>query len=284
MQKPTTPDIRLITLDLDDTLLNSDKHLSPRNEAVLRRAAEAGVEIVPASGRFYDAFPEEIRRLDFVHYIVAVNGAEIRDLRSGKPILTAELPLDVSLRVMEYLDSLPVIYDCYMDGWGWMTAELQAKAAEFAPNRHYLDMLLNKRSPVPELKAFLREKGRDIQKIQFFIKIVEEMPAIMEELSRRFPEVSITSSISNNVEINAPKANKGAALIALADYLGLEISQTMSFGDQLNDLSMIRTAGLGVAMGNAVPELKAEADYITIPCNDDGVAFAVEKFCFTEES
>ena len=284
MQKPTTPDIRLITLDLDDTLLNSDKHLSPRNEAVLRRAAEAGVEIVPASGRFYDAFPEEIRRLDFVHYIVAVNGAEIRDLRSGKPILTAELPLDVSLRVMEYLDSLPVIYDCYMDGWGWMTAELQAKAEEFAPNRHYLDMLLNKRSPVPELKAFLREKGRDIQKIQFFIKNVDEKSAIMEELSRRFPEVSITSSISNNVEINAPKANKGAALTALANYLGLDISQTMSFGDQLNDLSMIRTAGLGVAMGNAVPELKAEADYITSPCNDDGVAFAVEKFCFTEES
>ena len=284
MPKPTMPDIRLITLDLDDTLLNSEKRLSPRNEATLRRAAAAGVEIVPASGRFYDAFPEEIRRLDFVNYIVAVNGAEIRDLRSDKPILKAELPLEVSLRVMEYLDTLPVIYDCYMDGWGWMTAELQAKAAEFAPNRHYLDMLLHKRSPVPELKAFLREKGRDIQKIQFFIKNVDEKPAIMAELSRRFPEVSTTSSISNNIEINAPSANKGAALRALAAYLGLDISQTMSFGDQLNDLSMIRAAGLGVAMGNAVPELKAEANYITGHCNDDGVALAVEKFCLTEES
>ena len=149
MPRPTTPDIRLITLDLDDTLLNSDKLISPRNEAALRRASQRGVEIVPASGRFYDAFPEEVKRLDFVHYAIAINGAEIRDLRSGEAIARAELPMETSLRVMEYLDTLPVIYDCYMDGWGWMTESLQKRSPEFAPNIHYLIMLQEKRSPVP---------------------------------------------------------------------------------------------------------------------------------------
>lgn len=283
MPRPTTPDIRLIALDLDDTLLNSDKHISPRTEAALRRAADAGVEIVPASGRFYGAFPEEVKRLDFVHYAIAINGAEIRGLRSGEAIARAELPMETALRVMEYLDTLPVIYDCYMDGWGWMTERLQKRAPEFAPNIHYLIMLREKRSPVPELKAFLRERGHDVQKIQFFIKNAEDKPAVMAELARRFPEVCVTSSVSNNIEINAPAANKGTALLSLAAHLGLDRAQTMSFGDQLNDLSMIEAAGTGVAMGNAAPELKAAADYVTADCNDDGVALAVEKFCNLEE-
>ena len=282
MPRPTTPDIRLIALDLDDTLLNSDKLISPRNEAALRRASQRGVEIVPASGRFYDAFPDEIKRLDFVHYVIAINGAEIRDRRSGETIVRAELPLETALRVMEYLDTLPVIYDCYMDGWGWMTESLQKRSPEFAPNIHYLKMLLEKRSPVPELKAFLREKGRDVQKIQFFIKNADEKPAVMAELARRFPEVSVTSSVSNNIEINAAAANKGTALLSLAAHLGLDRSQTMSFGDQLNDLSMFVSAGTGVAMGNAAPELKDAADYVTADCNADGVALAVEKYCNLE--
>ncbi len=277
------PDIRLITLDLDDTLLNSDKQISAGNEAALRRAAEAGVEVVPASGRFYDAFPEPVRRLDFVHYVIAANGAEIRDLRTGETIARAELPLAQALEVMEYLDTLPVIYDCYMGGWGWMTETLQNRAGEFAPNEHYRLMLLEKRSPVPELKAFLREKGRDVQKIQLFVQPPEKKPALMEELRRRFPALIVTSSISNNIEINAPAADKGTALGTLAAHLGFTSAQTMAFGDQLNDLSMITAAGVGVAMGNAVPELKAAADYVTADCNADGVAAAVLKFCFQEE-
>lgn len=283
MPRPTMPDIRLITLDLDDTLLNSDKRISAGNEAALRRAAAAGVEVVPASGRFYDAFPEPVRRLDFVNYVIAVNGAEIRDLRTGETIARAELPLAQALEVMAYLDTLPVIYDCYMGGWGWMTEALQNRAGEFAPNEHYRLMLLQKRSPVPELKAFLREKGRDVQKIQLFVQPPEKKPALMEELRRRFPALIVTSSISNNIEINAPAADKGTALGTLAAHLGFTSAQTMAFGDQLNDLSMITAAGVGVAMGNAVPELKAAADYVTADCNADGVAAAVLKFCFQEE-
>lgn len=283
MRKPTMPNIRLITLDLDDTLLNSDKLVSSRNEASLRRAAASGIEIVPASGRFFGAFPEEIRRLDFVHYVIAINGAEVRDLRIDHPIITSELPLNTAISIMQYLDTLPVIYDAYMDSWGWMTESLQRKAADYAPNIHYLNMLLQKRNPVPELKKFLIEKGRPVQKIQFFIKKASDKPAVMAELARHFPDVSVTSSVSNNIEINALAANKGTALLSLAAHLGIDQSQTMSFGDQLNDLSMIQAAGIGVAMGNAAPELKKAANYITTNCDADGVAWAVEKFCFQEE-
>ena len=83
--------------------------------------------------------------------------------------------------------------------------------------------------------------------------------------------------MTRNVEINHKDANKGAALLALASHLGLDRSQVMAFGDGLNDVSMIRAAGIGVAMQNAVAEVKAAADLITGSCEDSGVAQTIEK-------
>jgi len=275
--------IKMIASDLDDTLLNSDKLLTERTRATLARAAARGIEFVPASGRFYDAFPEAVRSLDLVHYAIAINGAEVREVATGKVIYRSEMPLARALELMEYLDTLPVIYDCYMDGWGWMTEALQARAAEYTPNVHYLEMLMKKRTPVPDLKAFIRERGHDIQKSQFFIKNAADKPAVMAELSRRFPDLSVVSSVVNNIEVTTRAANKGDALMALADYLHIDRAATMAFGDELNDLSMIEAAGLGVAMGNAAEALKAAADAVTADCNHDGEALAIEQYCLSSK-
>ena len=74
------PDYRIIALDLDGTLLNSNKELTDRSRAVLEKAAAAGIEIVPTTGRFYKGMPDAIRQLPFIRYIIAMNGAEVRDL------------------------------------------------------------------------------------------------------------------------------------------------------------------------------------------------------------
>ena len=153
------PETKLIALDLDGTLLNSDKELTERTRRALEAAAEAGIEIVPATGRFYRGMPRVVRELPFVRYVITINGAEVLDLSSGERIYSAEIPAEEAVTFFAGLDSLPVIYDCYMDGWGYMTRALYEKAAEYAPTRHNLDMILNLRTPVPELKAYLREKG-----------------------------------------------------------------------------------------------------------------------------
>ena len=82
------------------------------------------------------------------------------------------------------------------------------------------------------------------------------------------------------MEINQGHANKGEALLALAKHLGIEREQTLAFGDGLNDLSMLKEAGVGVAMANACDEAKALADWVTLSCDEDGVARGIEKFCF----
>ena len=270
-------DIKLIALDLDGTLLTDDKRLTPENEAALRRAAASGIGIVPATGRFWSAVPDCVRRLPYIRYAVTVNGAQVCDIRDERVISRAELPWELAVRVMEYLDTLPVIYDCYQDNWGWMTAAQKDRIEEFAATAPSLDMLRRFREPVPELKACLRERGRGVQKVQCFFKDDAVRRRARAELEARFPETSVTSSIVNNLEINARSATKGSALLQLAAFLGLDASQTVAFGDDSNDITMLRAAGIGVAMGNANAEIRAAADMVTLSNEENGVAAALAR-------
>lgn len=273
--------IRVIALDLDGTLLNSDKVISPADYAALERAAAMGVHIVPTTGRFYDAMPEVVRQLPFVRYAITVNGAEVYDAVEKKVLHRAELEPEQALEVYEYFESLPVICDCYIDGWGYMERSHYERIDEYALVPYVRKMLKELRTPVDDIKAYIRE--RRVQKVMMFFKDMERRALELERVPARFPEFIATSSIANNIEVNAAGANKGEALRILCEHLGFDISQAMSFGDGSNDLSMIRAAGVGVAMANAYDGLKEAADFVTLSCDQGGVAHAVEKFVFGVE-
>ncbi len=270
------PEIKLIALDLDGTLLNSAKELTPRNRAALEAAVGAGIEIVPSTGRFYLGMPECIRSLPFVRYVISINGAEIYDVRAGRSLFSAAIPLAEALEVLSYLDTLPVIYDCYAGDWGYMTARMQERAEAYISYPPSLTMVKELRDPVPELKAYLREGKISPQKLQLFTRDIPFRDALLHELAERFPRLSITASLPNNLEINAPEAGKDRALLTLAARLGVLPEETMAFGDGLNDVDMLRASGVGVAMGNAHPEVKRAADRIAEDCDCDGVAKIIE--------
>ena len=274
------PDYRIIALDLDGTLLNSDKELTGRSRAVLERAAAAGIEIVPTTGRFYKGMPEAVKRLPFIRYIIAMNGAEVRDLKSGELIYAAEMPWQQSIEIMREFDSLPFIYDCYMNSEGWMSGNFIEQVDSVIDSSHFRALIHHTRNRVPDLKEFLAQRAQDVQKISCFTRNEALRLEILANLADRYDNIIVSSSVDQNIEINHIKANKGAALQALAKHLNVPISATMSFGDGLNDLSMLRDAGLGVAMANACPEAKACADILTASCDEDGVALAIEKYCF----
>ena len=272
-------DIKLIAFDLDGTLLDSNKQLSRENYEALEKAAAAGIEVVPCTGRVYSAVPDVVRNLPFVNYIIIVHGAKILHIPTNTAVVKAEIPMEQAVRIMEFMDTLPVIYDCFMDDSAFMTKALQDRAEEFAPDIHYLKMIREVRKPVPELKAYLRQLGHDVQKIQFFTNDMDLRQRMLKELEPMFPGTLVTSSVVNNVEINNVHANKGEALHKLAAHLGLEVSQTMSFGDALNDMLLVSAAGIGVAMENGHPDVKARADYVTLSCDESGVAAGIRKFC-----
>lgn len=280
----TMSDIKIIALDLDGTLLNSRKELTDIAVDALTRAAEAGIEIVPTTGRFYGGMPASIRKLPFIRFAITINGAQIYDIKNDCAIDRAEIPLNQAIRIMTYLDGLPVIYDCYQNNWGWMTRTMQDQAEAFAPDENYVGMLRVLRTPVDELKAFLSEKGEHIQKIQLFTRDESLRGFLLKTLDKQFDQLSVSSSVANNVEINNIHANKGLALRKLAAYLDCEIGQTMAIGDGLNDISMIEQAGIGIAMENACEQVKAVANAITASCDHDGVAVAIDHFCFNSGS
>ena len=275
--------IKLIALDLDGTLLNSDKQLSPENEAALKKAAENGVEIVPATGRFYRGMPQFIKDLDYVHYVISINGAQVYDVVKNKTVCASEIPWQRAVSVMKRLDEIDVIYDCYQDGWGWMSQELYDRAGEYAPTEHNLEMIKKLRTPVPELKAYLKEQALGVQKIQAFFKDMELRKKILNSFPGEFPDLVVTTSIVNNIEVNSREATKGNAIKKLSQYLGIPAEQTMAFGDDLNDITMLEEAGLGVAMGNADEKVKKAADYVTADCNNSGVAKAINRFDLEKE-
>ena len=280
-------DIRIIALDLDGTLLDSEKRLSEVNRAALARAAEKGVLIVPTTGRFFGMMPPAVRDLPFVRYAITINGAQVYDRETDTAIVRDEIPLDMALGVMEVLDRFDVIYDCYRQNWGWMTAALQEKAADYATNEHYLKMVREFRKPVSELKAHLKATANDgdVQKIMLFARNTQVsglssqvLDAIRLELAARFPEIKVTSSTWNNIELNIRTAHKGNALKRFAEHLGLGLANCMAFGDGMNDFTMVEAAGLGVAMANAEPEVKRVAKWIAPSNDDDGVAAGLEEW------
>ena len=276
-------DIRIVALDLDGTLLDSAKRLSEGNRAALETAAAKGVHIVPTTGRFFGMMPECIRSLPFVRYAITVNGAQVYDRATDTALVREEIPLETALGVMRLLDRHDVIYDCYRSNWGWMDEAFKARAADYATDAHYLKMIADFRRGVPDLKAHLEATAAegDVQKIMLFTRLdagADATRPIADEVAQAFPELKVTSSTWNNLEINARTAHKGVALARFAEALGLTLDSCMAFGDGANDLTMVEAAGIGVAMSNACPEVLSVADYVTASNDEDGVAAALRHF------
>lgn len=271
-------DIRIIALDLDGTLLDSDKNLSEANRAALAAAAAKGILVVPTTGRFFGMMPPAVRDLPFVRYAITVNGAQVYDRETDSAIVREELPLEQALAIMRYLDGFDVIYDCYQDNWGRMTQAMQEKAAEYAQCPHYVKMIREFRKPYPDLKEHLAEQGRDVQKIMLFARDPAVRDRILADIQTHFDDLAVSTSTFNNLEINTATAHKGRAIERFAAHFGWTLANCMAFGDGLNDLSMVKMAGTGVAMANAAPEVLAAADYVTLSNDDDGVAAALRHF------
>lgn len=277
-------DIRIISLDLDGTLLDSQKRLSEENRAALEEAAAKGVHIVPTTGRFFGMMPQAVRDLPFVRYAITINGAQVFDRETGNAIVREEIPLDMALEILEFLDGYDIIYDCYRSNWGWMTENLQNKAEEYATDAHYVKMVREFRNPVADLKQYLKstaEEG-DVQKIMLFARNTPGSDAvtkaIVDALAESFPSIKATSSTWNNLELNIATAHKGNSLRRFAEHLGFTLDNCMALGDGTNDLTMIEAAGLGVAMSNAHPLVLAAADHVTVSNDENGVAKAIRDF------
>lgn len=269
-------EIKLIALDLDGTLLDSQKRLSYKNETVLKECIQKGIWVVPCTGRIWGGVPEFLRDFPGIRYAITTNGAIIEDVRDQVILdahkMTCELAMDILLMARQF----HTMYDVYVSGHAYGEERFMDHMEEYGISPLIQKMVRSTREVVPDVRAQIGKLGQPVEKINYFFGDMAERTRARDALNAR-GDVIVSSSFSNNLEINALGATKGEAILRLAAHLGIRAEETMGIGDGGNDVTMMKMAGTGIAMGNAEDSLKEIADYVTLTNDEDGVAAAIER-------
>lgn len=271
---------RLITCDLDETLLSSDKTVSQRNRTAIAKAKEKGVHFVPSTGRGFTTLYRTLEELGLKdlenEYAISFNGGVITE-NHGNTIID-ETPMDFEL--INQLFKLGLAYDICMHVYSHevvyiynLNQEEKAYLPDTVDYQEFFEPSIEFLRDIPLIKILFQHLDR-----RYLAQIHQAVP-------KELLAVTDTSYSSNRYfEFNPLGVTKGAALLKLAAKLGIPKEETMAIGDNINDLSMILTAELGVAVANAVPEVKAQADYITqANHNEGGVGEVIETFILNDE-
>lgn len=268
----------LLALDLDGTLLTTDKRLTERNLEALTRAQDAGTTIVLASGRHpysMARFAEALHLRERGGYILAFNGAQLYDYATGQLLFEQHLPPHLLPRLRNWARRyhLPMLS---FRG----PIESPTIISEMPTNHYVVENAANNIMPV--------EGVTDIAEALAALPtpppkcLLPGPPELLPEVEAAMKadlagEMEIYRSAPHYLELVPLGVDKGRTLLRLLDRITPPPS-IIACGDQDNDISMIRAANIGVAMGNAAAGVKAAADFVTLSCDDDGVAHVVEKF------
>lgn len=270
--------VKLIAFDLDGTAIVEHKYLTPGNRAALAAAGERGIHLLPASGRMRDFLPGEVTALPGVRYAVTANGAAVYDLRTGEAVYRRCIPHEKARQVQAILDGYDFYIEYYENGSAITQAgypELARTHFGFPPSKwHFVDA---KRYRLVESFAALLETGIQPEKVNLPFLTPEARAEIWRRLEG-LGGLRVTSSIPDNLEVNAVDADKGSAVLAVAQMLGLSRENVLALGDNGNDVPMLEAAGVSVAVADGSPEALAAAQYQTLPHDQDGVAAALRRF------
>ena len=269
--------IRLLATDLDGTLLTEEKVVTKRTRRAICAAQDKGVEILIATGRPLNAIPPGVLSLDGVRYIMASNGAIIYDRKEKKTIWHKCIARESAKKIREIISPLPIWKEFSIDGIAYTEEGLFSDIESHLPEGLAGDYLRSSRIPKENLEEFLEEHADQLEKVCMFFRNPGDSERY-EKLFTDLPDIFRTSAMWYNLELSDIKAEKGCALTFMEETLGVTSEETMAFGDNRNDITMIQAAGLGVAMENGHEDLKVKADYVTLSNEEDGVAAAIEKF------
>jgi Cof subfamily protein (haloacid dehalogenase superfamily) len=291
-EKPVS--YKLLALDLDGTTLGPGLEIQPAVAAAVAAAQARGIYVTLATGRMFGATLPYARHLNISTPVICYQGAAIRDPVSGELYMHVGMPGDLAAEAIEMLLADGIFVIAYIDERLWVAEhrpeldlylQWHPEGAEVVVARDLaavvgssLERLLAQGEAVatPELAA--RAGNHPPTKLLF----LADSPIVEREVARLAAHfdgrLSVVRSHVIFGELTAPGISKGAALEMLAARLGVPREQVVAIGDQANDLPMIEWAGLGLAMGNAIPEVRAAADAVIPPVEEAGVAWAIEHY------
>lgn len=264
---------KLIAIDMDGTLLKDNKTISDENIKAVKSASQNGVKVALATGRPIKGIEKYLRQLDLIsdsNYAVAFNGAVVENTKNHKVISEILLSPDD----IKYIHKLSMTIN--------VNIQIALKESSITPVRNkyseldarlnnitlYIDNLENMSEDEHILKAMFMDDD---------CKLSHGIPKLPNDIYEKYTVVRSEPWI---LEFMNKSANKGEGVKTLAEKFKIDRSEVICIGDSFNDIHMIKYAGLGVAMGNALPEIKEHSDYITKTNEENGVAHIIDKFIF----
>ena len=206
---------RLIGFDLDGTLLDPERSLRKRTADALFLAYGCGCNIAITSGRNFIAVPEDIRNLEFIRYFILCNGALIYDRSLDKYLYECSIPLPTALSIYRDLGKTDVYYDCYLPDGAWAQADHLANVYTMVSDPTHLKVLYDTREPKEDLVAALKERGKDVCKVQAIFRNTSTRDRIMTAMKAKYPDLEITTAYTYNLEFNMPDATRERDLSSL---------------------------------------------------------------------
>ncbi len=267
----TAPQYKLLALDLDGTLITDDLIIPAVAQEAIAEAVAKGVVVTLATGRMYQSALPFARTLHLAAPLICYQGAMVRHSTTGETFYHQPLPLNLAREFIQVAQERHYHVNAYVDDILYVEkitpeAEFYARLSRIEPH------------PVGPLLDFIKGMGREPTKLVVVTDEDRTLP-FMQEMQTRFgPALYITRSHALLTEAVNPVCSKGAALQAVAERLNIPRSQVMAIGDNLNDLPMLEYAGLGVAVANASPSVKAAARYVTEAALGAGVVETIRKF------
>ncbi len=271
------PKYSILASDLDGTLLNSHKQISPENQAAIDRITEAGVYFVPFSGRTLSELPEEIRENKKVRYMIHSDGAVVYDKVTETRLEFCMSP-EKYLRLLDILEQYDVDMSVRSGGQSYVDAERNTREFHLAHRMDpaYIAMIDRYDIAVHHFATFCRSLDH-AEMISVFFLNRGDLSACRAQVEKE-GGFMIVSSDSDNLEFFDVSAGKGNALVRLAEHLGIDPAQTVAVGDSLNDYNLLKKAGLSLAMANACDGLKAIADAVICHNDEHAIAYIEKKY------
>lgn len=263
---------KLLVLDLDGTLTNSKKEITRHTKETLIKAQEAGLKVVLASGRpTYGVAPlaNELELQKYEGYILAYNGGEIIDWKTRELMYEKQLDSDL----------LPYLYRCAKENdFAIVTYENEYVLTEKPDDEYVLKEALLNVMKIKKVDNFLEAVKHPITKC-LIVGEPSRLALLEKEMYEKLKDrMGVFRSEPYFLELVPKGIDKAQSLSVLLEEIGMTKNEMIAIGDGFNDLSMIQYAGLGIAMENAQDVVKQAADFITLSNEEDGVAYAVEKF------
>lgn len=269
----------MIISDFDGTLVKDDGTVSQINKQAISKYIENGGIFAISTGRLPAGIVSRAKELGLKGVVSCCQGSVILDIQTEELFLNGGIPNAIAVKICEKMEEMGLHIHVY-GLWSYYSN------MDDEPLKWYENIVKHKAELVTDkpISTFVKENGLDVCKI-LAIVAPSDNEKVREELKKmQFLGCSVTKSSEYLVEVLNENYSKGTAVEFLAKRYNIPIEKVIGVGDQSNDVSMIQTAGLGVAVKNASESLKAEADYVCEYTNEEhAIARIIEKFGYTEE-